>query len=153
MKNLDRISSAFCFFLGLAVLIRGFQLKLKVSKEMGPGLLPVVVGGILAFLSMVLFFRSVVQGDSSEREGSFWANPYGWKLVFLTLLASGAYPFSLHYLGFLLSNFLLLFFLFLVIARLQWWIAGAGGLATALAAHLIFVVWLKVTIPQALMGF
>jgi len=153
MKRLDRMSSIFCLLLGTSVVIRGFQLKLKVGKDMGPGLLPAVVGGILVFLSVTLLMRTILTEKPSKKEAPFWVNPTGWRLVIVTLVASAAYPFFLHYLGFLLSNFLLIFFLFLVIARLDWWKAGAGGLASAFAGQFIFVVWLKVPFPHGLIGF
>lgn len=153
MKRLDRMSSIFCLLLGTSVLTQGFQLKLKAGKDMGPGLLPVVVGGILVFLSVVLLLRTILPEKSLKREAPFWVNSTGWKLVIVTLGASAAYPFSLSYLGFLLSNLLLIFFLFLVIARLDWWMAGIGGLASAVASQIIFVVWLKVPFPGGLIGF
>lgn len=153
MNLFDRISSIFCFFLGLAVLAKGLRLGLRVNIDMGPGFFPLVAGGILSFLSMILFIQSLIKKETSVQRVTFWTNPYGWKLVLLTVLTISAYPFILNQLGFLLSTFLFLFFLFLVIARQKWWVAGFGGVATAAVVYLIFEIWLKANLPRGILNF
>lgn len=153
MNLFDRISSIFCFFLGLAVLAKGLRLGLRVNIDMGPGFFPLVAGGILSFLSMILFIQSLIKKETSVQRVTFWNNPYGWKLVLLTILSISTYPFILNHVGFLLSTFLLIFFLFLVIARHKWWAAGIGGIITAAMVYLIFEIWLKANLPKGILGF
>jgi putative tricarboxylic transport membrane protein len=153
LKNLDKWSALFFLGLGLAVLAHGIRLRLTVEHDVGPGLLPFVVGGILILLSMILLFGSVMGEEATEPTRSFWSNPHGWKFVFLTLFAAALFPVCLNYLGFILSIFLFLFFLFTFIARLKWWVAGIGGVSTALVAYLIFELWLKANLPRGVFGF
>jgi len=153
LKYLDKISAIFCFFLGLAVLAGGIRLGLRVELDMGPGFFPLVAGGILSLLSIVLLFQSLVKKETSTEQSSFWVNPQGWKSVLLTLFAISVYPFTLNRLGFLLSTFFLLFFLFLVIARKKWWVAGVGGIITAIVVYIIFEIWLRANFPRGILAF
>jgi putative tricarboxylic transport membrane protein len=153
MHRFDRISAIFCFFLGLAVFSKGVHLGLRVHIDMGPGFFPLVAGGLLSFLSAVLFFQSLAKKETSAQRIPFWNNPYGWKLVLLAILAISIYPFLLNPFGFLLSTFLLLFFLFRVVAHYKWWAAGMGGIITTAMVYLIFEVWLKAQLPKGLFGF
>jgi len=153
MKQLNKMSALFCFFLGIAVLMKGVYLGLKTNLEIGPGFFPFVAGGILAFLSVVLVIQSFIDPGISEYKKSFWINSHGLKRVFFTLLAISAYPLILDRLGFLLTTFFLLFFLFRMIARLKWRVVVAGGTLTTVIAYLIFEIWLKANLPQGYLGF
>lgn len=153
MHRFDRISAIFCLFLGLAVFAKGLHLGLRVHIDMGPGFFPLVAGGLLSVLSGILFFQSLVKKETSAQRIPFWNNPYGWKLVLLAILAIGIYPFILNPIGFLVSTFLLLFFLFRVVAHYKWWTAGIGGIIAAAMVYLIFEIWLKAQLPKGLFGF
>ena len=153
MNLRNAISALFCFFLGLAFLVRGVHLGLKAGQNMGPGFFPIVAGGTLAFLSIILLAQTLRHRRSPEPKRSFWVDPRGWKRVFLTFLATAAYPFMLNHLGFFLSTLCLLFFLFGAISRLKWWIVGAGGGIAATSFYLVFEVWLKVNLPRGLLSF
>jgi len=153
MHLFDKMSAIFFFFLGLAVLAKGFQLGLRINIDMGPGFFPLVAGGILSFLSLVLLIQSLIKKEKSFQKVSFWANPYGWKLVLLTIFSISGYPFILNRAGFLLSTFLLLFFLFWIIARQKWWAAVIGGVITAAMVYLLFDIWLKANLPKGILSF
>ena len=152
-KTLNKISAVFFFVLGFAVLYHGTRLGLKVNLDMGPGFFPAIVGGILLCLSLILLLQSILAKDASEPPGKFWVYPGGWKSVFLTLFTAAAYPFSLYYLGFLISTFLLLFFLLFVIAHYRWWLSGIWGIGTSVVAYLIFELWLKANLPKGILIF
>jgi putative tricarboxylic transport membrane protein len=153
MKLLDSMSSIFCFFLGLAIIAGGVRLGLRVHLDMGPGFFPIIAGGVLSLLSILLFFQSVTQRGGTIRERPFWVNPGGWKLVSLTLLPTIAYPFILNYLGFLPSTFLFLFFLFWVIGYQRWWMAAVSGVTASVVVYLIFEIWLKANFPRGVLSF
>ena len=153
MNRLDRISAIFSLVLGVAVLSQGVRLGLKVNLDMGPGFLPVVVGGILVILATVLLAQSLIGKVEAGPQSSFWAHPGGWKAVTLTLADAALYPFLIFYMGFPVGTFLLLLFLFAVIARLPWWQSGIWGAGTSIVAYFIFEVWLKANLPQGFWAF
>ncbi len=153
MKHPDRISSIFCFFLGLAVLLKGLHLGLKINQAMGPGFFPSVAGFTLSLLSVVLLIQSQMEHRALKEKKSFSINRTGLEKVLLTLLALAAYPVFINQLGFLLSTLFLLFFLFRAIARLRWQTVGMGGIIATGSAYLIFEIWLRASLPRGFLGF
>ncbi|OGP89698.1 MAG: hypothetical protein A2156_00625 [Deltaproteobacteria bacterium RBG_16_48_10] len=146
-------SAIFCLILGLFVLMTGVRLGLKVDLRIGPGFFPFVAGILLAFLSIVLFVQSLTETKTGQQKRSFWSKEHGWVFVFLTLVGIGTYILVLNYLGFLLSTFLLLFFLFTVIGGLKWWKAALSGTIAAAAVYLVFEIWLRANLPRGFFSF
>lgn len=153
MKQRDRISATFCFFLGLTVLINAIRLNLKVGLEMGPGFFPFLAGGILTLLSFIVLVLSFADKRVSEQREAFWVNKQGRLLVLLTLFVTVLYILTLNYLGFLLSTFLLLLFLFRIIGRQKWWVVGVGSVTTVVLVYLIFEIWLLSNLPRGILSF
>jgi hypothetical protein len=58
------------------------------------------------------------------------------------------YAFLIESLVFLLSTFVLLFFLFRFIGNQKWWVVLTGSSVVTLATHLLFRVALKVQLPR-----
>ncbi len=152
VKHRDRISGFFLFFLGLAVVTKALLLGLKVGKVMGPGFFPFLGGIILTLLSGFLLFQSYMTRQTGEMSPSAGTGG-GRKRVVLTLIALGAYPLVINRLGFVLSTFFLLLFLFRGIARLRWRAVLTGGVIAAIAVFLIFQIWLKANLPSGPLGF
>ena len=125
---------------------------MKVNLQVGPGFFPFVMGLILVLLSLILIVQSMMAKEGGEKR-SFWSTQQGWKLVLLTLSATIAYPIIFNHLGFLLSTFFLLLFLFKGIGHLKWWVAGFGGATAATIVYLIFEVWLKANLPGGILSF
>ncbi len=149
-RNLS--SAIFCLLLGLAVAWKGLHLGLKLDREMGPGFFPLLAGGILASLSIILFVQSLPREPSPSRE-PFWAARRSWIKIFVTLFVLGLYPVVIGRLGFFLSSLGLVIFLFGGIARLRWWVAGFGGILTTIAFYVVFEIWLKANLPYGPLGF
>lgn len=153
MKHRNIVSAAFLFFLGLSVLIKGTRLGMKANLQVGPGFFPFVMGLILVLLSLTLIVQSVMAKGGGGEKRPFWSKQHGWKLVLLTLSATIAYPIILNHLGFLLSTFFLLLFLFRVIGHLRWRVACLGGAIAASVVYLMFEVWLKANLPGGILSF
>jgi putative tricarboxylic transport membrane protein len=154
MKNRNIFSAALLFLFGLFTLREGIRLGLKVDlHNMGPGFFPFVAGILLSLLSILLIIQSTIDKESREQKGSFWKTQYGWLSVFLALCAMVAYLLILNYVGFLVSTFLLLIFLFKVTGGLKWLVAGFGGAIASVVVYLIFEVWLQAYLPRGILGF
>lgn len=124
--------------------------KVGSSARMGPGFFPLLLGGLLALLGLVMMVRAVHQADKHEPIG-----PWAWKPLVAIIAANllfgvalGGLPIlNLPALGLVAGIYLLTF------------VASLGGdgfklkeaslLATALAAlsYLAFVLLLKLQLP------
>ena len=109
MKKTDRIQSLIWGLFGLYIAFEGVQLKLGTPRAPKPGFLIFWMGIIILILSAAFFLQSfsAVQEEKKIRwKGRQW--PKGIKLM----LALFLYVTVFHWLGFILSTFLLLLFLF-----------------------------------------
>jgi len=152
MKRQDWTSSL--VWLGFAVLICTESLRLPLGslREPGPGFLPLLVGVILAALSIISFVQARV-GSSADRKGP-WDASKRWKNLLWVLFSLLAYALALETLGFLLATFLLLVFLFRFGMEPQRWAwAIAGSAIASLCCYAVFELWLRTQLPGGILGF
>jgi putative tricarboxylic transport membrane protein len=152
MKKYDRITSV--VWLGFAVYICAESVRLPLGSfhDPGPGFLPLLVGLILAGLSIICFQT----GRTAERkdEKASWYSRERWKNLIWILLALFAYAVALDNLGFLVSTFLFLSVLFRVGMEPQKWYWAIGGSAIAsVSCYVVFELWLRTQLPKGILGF
>jgi hypothetical protein len=143
---MDRICGFFIFFLGIAILWQGRHLEMGSLRGPGPGFFPNLVAILMMVLSLLLMIpRRKGNGESVSAKSSSQIF-----IVFITLLA---YSFTLEYLGFVFSSFLLMAYLFKAFGGSKRW-----GVAVLLAsvsvgfAYLLFDVLLKGNLPKGIFG-
>jgi cellulose synthase/poly-beta-1,6-N-acetylglucosamine synthase-like glycosyltransferase len=134
---------------GFLIIIFSLYLPVGTFGNPGEGLVPLVAGVCMCILSIVVFFRSYLQGSSETKV--FTEKKQGLQVVFITIMALLIFPVIFEYLGFLIATFFLLFFLFKVIGEMKWKLSLVGTLLTTLCSYLIFNVWLKVQFPRGLL--
>ncbi len=152
MKNPDRKSSlVWLAFAGL-ICLESLRLPIGSLREPGPGFLPLVVGVLLGGLSGVCFLRAGV--EASKQANVAWYSRERWKNLVWILLALFAYAGVLDFLGFVVSTFLLLVFLFRFGITPQRWVWAVGGGAIAsLSCYAVFELWLRTQLPKGILGF
>src|SRR5271157_4693086 len=100
-------SAVFFLLVGAAVLWKGFDLGLSTDQNVGPGFFPIIAGGVLTLLSLLLIVQTVYDRKAVRPRESFWVSPYAWKKVLLTFFVTAAYPFMMNLIGFFLSTLVL----------------------------------------------
>jgi putative tricarboxylic transport membrane protein len=143
---MERISSLIAFLIGLLIAWQASKLRMGGFHKPGPGLFPLILGLILILLSLILLIQSRRPGS---RPFSFGENPKRISMVCGSLLA---YVAILEYAGFLLSSFLLIFFLFVVLGEYTLKRAALTALAATAVAYLLFDVLMKSPLPKSLLG-
>ncbi len=150
MKKLDFIGSVFWLIIGLLICEESWRINLGEFRNPGPGFLPFGTGLILGGLALAVLTKTL--GGKSSGNKAFWAERSRWPKVFLTLASIFAYGFLLEPLGFLLTTFLAMGFLFRIVEPQRWRTVIAGAFFSALGAYLIFETWLKVELPKGFLG-
>ncbi len=148
MKKTDRIQSLIWGLFGLYIAFEGVQLKLGTPRAPKPGFLIFWMGIIVMILSAAFFLQSfsAVQGEKKIRwKGRQW--PKGIKLM----LALFLYVAVFHWLGFILSTFFLLIFLFKGLEPQRWGIALLLSAVTIIICYLVFSVFLELQFPPGLL--
>ena len=149
MQRLDKIGSVVCLVIAGIALWQSFRVPMGNIRQPGPGFLPFWVGMILALLSAVLWFEASSRKPAPEPV-RFLSGERKWAYVAAAGIALLMYTFLLESLGFVISTFLLLIFLFRVIGKQKWWVGVTGSILVTFFTHLIFKVALKVQLPRGL---
>lgn len=141
----ERVAAAALLLVGLAGAFEARRLSIGEVSRPGPGFFPFYLGLALAVVALALLARSLA------RRAPAAPPPGGERLrrgkAAGTLLAGVAYAFLLEPLGFLVTTFLLLLFLFTVIEPKRWTTALALSVLPALAMWIVFKLWLGVQLP------
>jgi putative tricarboxylic transport membrane protein len=105
----------------------------------------------LGVFGLILAVYSNLEKSSPEEKAG-GISPEKLKQPLLALLVLFSYPFLLKILGFILSTFLFLFFLFKAMGPRKWFTLVVISLAGSLACYLVFQVWLRVAFPKGILG-
>lgn len=153
MRKYNLISGV--IWLILAILICFESIKLGVGKLQfpGAGFFPLLTAILMGLLSLSLLIEAIV-GKKQKKESTeaVWSAETRWGKIILTLLALVIYSIVLEKIGYLLSTFVLMLFLFKAIEPQRWSISVLGSLITVLLSYIIFNVWLKSQFPVGIMG-
>ena len=152
MKTYHLGGYLFLFLLGFFVCFEAR--KLEVGKIFDPraGFFPFWLSISLIIVSGILIIKSIFERDkpSSEFRG-LWTGLV-WKKNLLVLAALFLYAFLLEILGYLISTFLLMLFLFRAIKAQNWVVLIAGAAFTSLSTYFLFKFWLQVQFPVGILG-
>ena len=153
MESRDRISSLVGLVLSVSICIESFRLPIGIGtwRYPGPGFFPFGTGIILASLCLGLYLKATRKSLGGVEES--WYIKARWKKLVLILVILSGYAFILEKLGFILSTFLLLFFLFRFVEAQRWIVTIAGSLIVSLVSYGVFDKWLKMQLPKGIWGF
>lgn len=150
----DCWSSVVLLILGAVIGIESVSLGLGTWKAPGPGFLPFAAGLILLSLSMAIIAVAYLKGRKSpEISEKLWPPKENLKAIFAVLMSLVVYDLFWNILGFTLSTFLLLGFLYRYVGKRKWGIVIVGATLTAFVTYMLFGVLLKVQLPTGVVGF
>jgi putative tricarboxylic transport membrane protein len=129
------------------------NLGLGSLREPGPGLFPFLMSLLLISFSLILFIQSLTGREGSDTGAVFWPGMAGAKRILFVLIGLFVYVFILEYLGYLLSTFLLVFFLMKFVEPQKWTTTFLGAFLIAFLSYLIFERWLRANLPSGPLGF
>lgn len=152
MITLNGLSSIFWLLIGLYVCLHAYNLGFGKLHEPGPGFIFFLAGALLSILSvislLIAFFAKAKENEILKR---LWLG-LKWQRVFVVLIGLCIYIFFFNLLGFILSAFLLLIFLFRIGEPVKWWIAILTALITVSISYAFFNLWLKIPFPKGFIG-
>jgi putative tricarboxylic transport membrane protein len=145
MRKYDRIIGLIWFVLGCGMAIEGIHLGLGKSSLPGIGFVPLLVGSSLGVCGLTLMLLVTLKGEQSDDK--IWKGQ-NWKNLFLSIVSLFIYAFLMERLGFLITTFFFLFFLFKMTAPKKWLGPLLTSLLVAVSCYLIFSLWLNVSLPK-----
>ncbi len=150
MKRLDLRSSFFWMIVSAGTVFLSFKLPFGSFANPGAGFLPILVGGLMFLLSLILFIQSFSKKE--EEIKTLWAKG-GTGRVLLILASLVVYGLLLESLGFILMTFLLMGFLLLGIGSQRIVLVVLISLFSSIGCYAVFQLWLEVQLPKGIFGF
>ncbi len=152
MKRFDKIGSIVCLIVAAVAIWQSAVIPMGRISKPGPGFLPFWVGIILALLSVALWIQASLRKPTEETR-QFLSGEGKWTYVISTGAGLLVYTALMEPLGFVISTFLLLIFLFWYVGKQKVWVVFFGSFLVTFFTHLIFRVALKVQLPTGLFRF
>lgn len=144
----EAASAGFLVVIGSFFCIGAYQIGLGTLARPGNGFFPLVVGGLLVFLSAVQILRTVRGRKTTVEESPFWPEKGSRVRVAYALGAILVYTVVFEHVGFAVATFALFLFLLKVIDPMRWGRALLTSFIITLGGFLLFQVWLKAQLPE-----
>jgi putative tricarboxylic transport membrane protein len=148
MKKFDTISGLFLLILSIIICTASLRLHVGTFRAPGPGLFPLVTGGVLAVFSVLILLEA-----RKKAEGliPFWTPGADIKAIFLSFLVILIYALLLERLGFLAST--LVFFLLIsrFVSGHRWATAVLFAVVASVATYSVFKFLLRSPLPPGIL--
>jgi putative tricarboxylic transport membrane protein len=151
MARKEWMINAAMFVVGVVFLIESLRLGLGSVRRPGPGLLPLYTGAALALVASFSLVRGLLAPRGEKDKEKFFGPSIGNVVIILVGLV--AYVFLLPWLGYILSTFMLLMFLFRAGGFRKWGLILLLAFLATAATHLVFSSWLNLRFPKGIFGF
>lgn len=144
----DLIPVIIWIILSLLVIVGSYKLGLGTFRNPGPGMFPFLLGTALIFVSLPVLIYSLWDFKSwRKKEVSMWEEIVLWKMGVIVLVLL-AYGMILERMGFLITTFLCLFFLYKIVGSERFRKALILASLTVIFSYLLFEIALKVYMPS-----
>jgi putative tricarboxylic transport membrane protein len=151
LRYLEGIAAAALGVAAACYLYLAWQLPVpRYTVASTPGFLPIVLGTIMLCLCAALLGKVVLTRDATVDVQVEFSRA-GLARIAGVLVALVGYVLLLEPLGFLLSSFLFLVVVTPLFGRVPWWMWIGVPAAVAVAAHIGFVVILRLRLPSGLL--
>ena len=152
MNYRDRFSGFFWLVISILICIDSIKSGIGTFRSPGAGFLPFWSGVAIGTLAIILVASDILKEKVEQKNTNLWEGKR-WSNVILVLVSLFAYALLLSRLGYLITTFGLMAFLFSMIGRPRLWVQGVSALITVLVTYIIFFVWLDVQLPKGILGF
>lgn len=157
MVSRKEISSSLIFILlGAGYLVYNTHYPLDTLNNPGPGLFPLILGGILTLLAIYQFahvfqksrlkeYQEKEQSQSVKEVLQSWKNESG---PFFLAVTFAIYLILIPWMGFFISNFLFVVISSRLIGAQDWKRPVFLAIGIDLFCYLLFEIWLKLFLPR-----
>ncbi len=149
----DRVSSLFWLAVGLVTIYGSTHLGLGSLHEPGSGFLAFLAGFFICIMAILIFLQSVLRFRRVPLNLAALWKEANWRRSIIIGLVTLGFVLGLERLGFFITSFFLLFFLFKAVEKFSWGKAIFIPVLTLGITYLLFNMFLKATLPRGVLGF
>jgi putative tricarboxylic transport membrane protein len=147
MAEKNKYTSLIWAAAGLYIAFEGYRLQLGTLKSPGSGFLVFWTGIMISALSVALFISSL---RKKGEQRTLWKGTR-WATCVKLMVSLFVYALIFKEVGFLLSTFLLLLFLFKGLEPQRWSVAILSAGITAVSCYLLFGVLMETQLPKGIL--
>jgi putative tricarboxylic transport membrane protein len=144
----DRYAALFFVALSFFVCQQATVIGVGSLRRPGPGLMAFGAGAGVGLLAFAVLIRSLLSKLKPVESAQVGGNIRSGKF-FLICTSLFVYAALVNALGFILSTFLFVFFLFQTAQAEKWWHSLVKAALITAGNYLVFVVWLGIHLPSA----
>jgi len=152
LERSDCTSALFFILFSIFVCQQSIGIGLGTLRQPGPGLLSFGVGAGTGILSLGLLIKSFLFRTNPIEPGQGKA-PIRKEKFILICVSLFVYAIAVDWLGFILSTFVFVLLLFHLIEANRWWNSLLKAVLITAGNYLIFVIWLKISVPKGFLGW
>jgi putative tricarboxylic transport membrane protein len=146
------LGSILMILVGIYVAAGAIRLGIGSVSKPGAGFIFLWLAFILAGLAVIDLVTTIREDRRKDATRKPLWKGFRWGKVILIVSGLSVYAMVLDILGFIVSSFLILLFLFKVVEPFKWRDAIIGSLLTISVVYAVFVIWLKVPFPSGILG-
>lgn len=150
MQRYEKFISLFWLFLGFVIIIGAIKIGLGSLNNPGGGLFILILGTCLSLLALINFIRSHSKWIKSNRPMIRTWTDLKWEKALYIMIALTIYTFIISTLGYCLSTFFLLMFLFNTFEHQKWKVVAFEAILSVFLSYILFGILLEVRFPRGL---
>ncbi len=149
-KDANLWTSLFLMILSGALISEAFDLEIGTPGNPGSGFMIFGTAGVLGILALHQFIKSLLTREHKTEQAP--EKVHRGRIISV-IAANILYIFILQPVGYLLSTFLLIGFLFQVHGKGKWFSSLWGAALTSFSSYLVFSKMLQLNLPRGLIPF
>ena len=149
-KDANLWTSLFLMVLSGVVISEAFEFEIGTPSSPGSGFTIFGTAGVLGILALHLFIKSLL--SEKRRSEKAPEKTHRWRVISV-IAANIVYILILQPVGYLLSTFLLMGFLFQVSGKGKWFSSLWGAALTSFVSYLVFSRLLGLNLPRGWVPF
>lgn len=152
MNFREIIGGLFWVAISIFVCIESIKEGIGTFHSPGPGFFPFWVGVFLGIFSIIIVVSGTRKGKDRGKIIDLWKGMQ-WHKVLFFIITLAVYCTLFTKLGYFITTFALIGFLFGIIKRPKWWIQWGAAFLVTLLSYLIFYKLLEVPLPKGIFDF
>jgi Tripartite tricarboxylate transporter TctB family len=148
MRIFDQLGSLFWLFMAIYVCIESLRLGTGTPRSPGMGFMTFGASVVLGFFSLIVFIQTFFKKEESNPQAPF--SGVLWTRVVFVTIALLIYSQLMPVLGYLISTFLMMSFLFGIVKKMKWWWVFISSFLTTLGTYYLFSKCLNCQFPDGL---
>jgi putative tricarboxylic transport membrane protein len=149
MRGRNLVTAIVLLIFSIVILLETGKLPIGNLRSSQAGFFPLVLAILLGILSLILLIQTIMGKIEEKKEP--WVNTRGWKDLGLTVSALFVFGAFFERFGYLVSTFLLIFFLMKFVGRTKWLNGIVFALLSTIFSYLLFEILLKTQLPAGLL--